>query len=471
MSALFFRRTFDMGPESPAVLIPQAKAILDAKSWQFFLAYGFGGSLCGVMALFLIGVYFWRPVLVNRVSLRLIFAISIYDFIECVLQATARSDGVSARCRATMFFSAFFGYASVYTSSSIALNLHLTLFRRGSRLYLPAYVEYLYFIVPLVVSLLHWAPPAIWAAVHGYCSAFEPIDIGTSSYIRYVVFVQLLLPLLALLFNVVTSLRVIIMLLVQQRQVNRSLQEVMQNTRKHVLCSSNSGNGTNTYALAEDDGCGYASTKATKELEVNLMVVRKFNNAAIRIALYPCAPIAWWCINLAFYVIQYSLTMTYQADVATFVRMVSLAWFSMPAIAFANFLVFVTDPALRKVVKEVQRSIVGLSKLLSKQAHGTSERKYSELYQDTVHSNLSTLCKPGTVVHVKEAGDATSSTDRSSFESDYRPPVHERPSNDGEDDMEPSARSTAVLSAYNKLIRRHPTVGNSVDANLAYSKI
>ncbi|KAJ2740800.1 hypothetical protein GGI20_005609, partial [Coemansia sp. BCRC 34301] len=405
-------RTLDLGPESPAVLVPQARAILDEKNWQFFLAYGFGGSLCGVMALFLIGVYFWRPVLVNRVSLRLIFAISIYDFIECVLQATARSNGVSAKCRATMFFSAFFGYASVYTSSSIALNLYLTLFRRGSRQYLPVYVEYLYFIVPLAVSLLHWAPPVIWAAKHGYCSAFEPVDIGTASYIRYVVFVQLLLPLLALLFNIITSFRIIIMLLLQQRQVNRSLQEVMQNTRKHVLCS-NGSNGTSTYALAEDDGCGYNSVKATKELEVNLLVVRKFNNAAIRIALYPCAPIAWWCINLAFYAIQYSLTMTYKADVATFVRMVSLAWFSMPAIAFANFLVFVTDPALRKVIKEVHRSLVGsASSLPAQQGSCTTESKYSELYQATVHSTQSTLYKKGTGVHVS---DAASSTDRSSF--------------------------------------------------------
>ncbi|KAJ2890169.1 hypothetical protein GGI21_006271 [Coemansia aciculifera] len=205
------------------------------------------------------------------------------------------------------------------------------------------------------------------------------------------------------------------------------------------------------------------------------MVVRKFNNAAIRIALYPCAPIAWWCINVVFYTIQYSLTMTYKSDVATFVRMVSLAWFTVPAIAFANFLVFVTDPALRKVINEVHRSVVGSSSsLLSvKKARVTSERKRSELYQDTVHSNHSTLFKPdNAAVQFKEAGESASSTDRSLFKSDYRPTAPERPHSDTEEEgIEPTARSTAVLNAYNDLIRRHPTVGNSVDANLVYSKI
>ncbi|KAJ2812082.1 hypothetical protein H4S07_001642, partial [Coemansia furcata] len=292
-----------------------------------------------------------------------------------------------------------------------------------------------------------------------------PVDIGTASYIRYVVFVQLLLPLLALLFNVAVSSRVIIMLLLQQRQVNRSLQEVIQNTRKHILGSS-SGNGTNTYLLAEDDGCGYTSAKATKELEVNLMVISKFNAAAIRIALYPCAPIAWWFINLAYYDIQYSLTMTYKADVETFVRMVSLAWFSMPAIAFANFLVFATDPALRKVIKEVQKSIMGISSLPTKKSRLPSGYSYTEYCQDTVHSNHSTLYRPETAVNIKELGDAASSNDDNSLESRV-----ERPNHASNIANKSSARSTAVLDAYNDLIRRHPTVGSGADANRVYSKI
>ncbi|KAJ2028761.1 hypothetical protein IWW57_002008 [Coemansia sp. S610] len=417
------------------------------------------------MALFLAGVYFWRPALVNRVSLRLIFAISIYDFIVCVLQATANSQGVSTACRATIFFSAFFGYASVYTSSSIALNLHLTLFRRGSYSYLPLYVEYLYFVVPLTVSLLHWAPPTIWAAVHGYCSAFEPVNVGTTSYIRYVVLVQLLLPLLALLFNVVVSSRVIIMLLIQQRQVNRSLREVMQNTRKHII-GRNSENGLTTFVLVEDDGSGYASAKATKELEVNLMVISKFNAAAIRIALYPCAPIAWWFINLSYYVIQYSLTMTHQADVATFVRMSRLAWFSMPAVALASFLVFATDSALRKVIKEVQKLISGPASTLAIKSHVSSSQRYPEYGHDTTYSDHATLCRPETAIYTKKLCDTASSIDASSIESGFEHASHTAPGF-----MDPSARSTAVLNAYNRLIRRHPTVGSSVDANKAYSKM
>ncbi|KAJ2001803.1 hypothetical protein H4R26_003931 [Coemansia thaxteri] len=464
-------------PENPADLIPQAMAVVKSKNWEFYLAYGFGGSLCGAMVLFLICVYLWRPVLVNRVSLRLIFAISIYDFIECALQATAQISEVSARCRATMFFSAFFGYASVYTSSSIAINLHITLMRRGGRSYLPPYVEYLYFIVPLVVALLHWAPPTIWAAVHGYCSAFSPIDTGTPAYILYVTFVQLLLPMLALLFNVIVSLRVIGMLLLQQRLVNRSLKEVMDNTRKHVLGSGSNtshddaSSDSSTRIYAEDDGCGYTSAKATKELELNLIVMRKFNSAAIRIALYPFAPIAWWLINVVYYSMQYSLTMTYKADVDRWVRMMSLAWFSMPAIAFANFLVFVTDPAFRKVIREVHKSLANLD-IFSSRGHNTASTSLdqSEFFHGSARSTFSTLQKPDVAAVRKEHGDNTSLLIRSSSESSHQPPWFEQ-SDIANTAIEPSARTTAVLTAFGEMIRRHPTVGNGANANYAYSKI
>ncbi|KAJ2491930.1 hypothetical protein IWW37_001902 [Coemansia sp. RSA 2050] len=255
------------------------------------------------------------------------------------------------------------------------------------------------------------------------------------------------------------------MLLIQQRQVNRSLREAMQNTRKHIIGRSNE-NGTSTYVLVEDDGSGYTSAKATKDLEVSLMVINKFNTAAIRIALYPCAPIAWWFINLSYYVIQYPLTMTYQADVATFVHMSSLAWFSMPAVVFANFLVFVTDPALRKAIKEVQKSVLGPASVPANKLNAASSQRRPEYSHDTIYSDHATLCRPETAIYTKKLSNTAPSIDKSSLES-----IFEHSGQNGTESIDPSVRSTAVLNAYNKLIRRHPTVGSGVDANMVYSKM
>ncbi|KAJ2172260.1 hypothetical protein GGH16_002429, partial [Coemansia sp. RSA 560] len=190
---------------------------------------------------------------------------------------------------------------------------------RSRRKYLPRYVEYLYFIVPLIVSLLHWAPPIIWAATRGYCSAFEPIEPRTPGFILYVVFVQLLLPLIALSFNIVTSMRVIFMLLSEQRKVNQTLREIMYESASQYTQSDNEK--PHISIGVDDEQIGLRSQKTRKELKSNLLVMRRFNSAVIRIALYPLAPIAWWIINAVFYGLQYPLTMTKKEDTMDWVHM------------------------------------------------------------------------------------------------------------------------------------------------------
>ncbi|KAI9499867.1 hypothetical protein BX070DRAFT_231250 [Coemansia spiralis] len=482
------------GPEDPLILIQQAVAILDSQHWKFYMAYSIGGTLCGLMALFLICVSIWRPTMVNRVSLRLIFAITVYDFIVCVIQASANSRNASARCRATIFFSSFFGYASVYTSSSIAFNLYMTLLRNTRSNYLPKYVECLYYAVPLLVALCQWLPPTIWAAVNGYCSAFEPIETGTMAYILYVVFLQLLIPLCALLFNIIVSCRVVTMLLLEQRQVNQSLREIMQQTYDRLFGTKRS----------IDNGCVMSET-VRNQLEINLLVMRKFNSAAIRIALYPCAPIAWWIINAIYYAMQYSLTMTFENDVGRWVKMASLAWFSMPAIAIANFLVFVTDPAFVKVVKEVYRHISSKSQWYRRRWTGSQKefssfnqpkdnnaRKayYSDMtmgassfdqetltgttfkqpqYKNTQRQPFAPSIADSINIGEADGGILESPVEHSSVGECTTSMFDSWPG--GETGSSATSHSTAVISPYGEMIRRHPTTGNRDDANHFYSRI
>ncbi|KAJ2817982.1 hypothetical protein IWW50_005976, partial [Coemansia erecta] len=81
LGALIAKSGDSVGLEDPSVVFQHALTILGTRQWQFYLAYSIGSVLCGFMVLFLVGVSLWRPALVNRVSLRIIFAISIYDFI------------------------------------------------------------------------------------------------------------------------------------------------------------------------------------------------------------------------------------------------------------------------------------------------------------------------------------------------------------------------------------------------------
>ncbi|KAJ1797001.1 hypothetical protein LPJ59_003407 [Coemansia sp. RSA 2399] len=513
-----------LGPENPDVLFQLAGAILSSRKWEFYSAYGVGAALCGIMTVFLLSVSIWRPTLVNRVSLRLIFAIIVYDFIVCVMQATAGSHSPSAKCRASMFFSSLFGYASVYTSSSIAVNLYMTLLRRTRREHLPAYIEYLYFAVPLLVATCQWAPPTIWASRNGYCSAFEPINTGTPAYILYVVFLELLLPLCALLFNICVSIRVIYMLILEQRSVSKSLREIMQQTHDRLF-SSTHGDELDSLNTVDGRKQSIMSEPVRKRLELNLLVMHKFNSAAIRIALYPFAPVAWWIINTLYYALQYSITMTYQGDVDRWVRMISLAWFSMPAIAIANFIVFVTDPAFIKVVKEVyvqlastiryhtRRLTGGTIKIkeseeciLTTMTGNVRYRKKSSHFSDATlgfddsnnmfgtYDNETLLpgetASPAKSKQMEAVPFTLSSTSNSSTSQNLATLESSVESSSDSDECAPSlfdapaplasgsgfresptSQTTAVMSTYGEMIRRHPTTGSGLNANRFYSKM
>ncbi|KAJ2520187.1 hypothetical protein GGI11_002355, partial [Coemansia sp. RSA 2049] len=336
---------------------------------------------------------------------------------------------------------------------------------------LPNYIEYLYYAVPLLVALFQWVPPTIWAAAHGYCSAFAPIQTGTTAYVLYVVFLQLLLPFCALLFNICVSIRVIYVLVREQQSVNKSLREIMQQTHDRLFAST-----SELDSLSGSSGRkpSIMSEPVRKRLELNLLVMRKFNSAAIRIALYPFAPIAWWIINAIYYALQYSITMTYKEDVGRWVRMASLAWFSMPAIAIANFAVFVTDPAFVKVVKEVRHY-----------SDSTLAFDDSNMFNMYCHEKLARTAEKSQQIAVPTSSAASTSNRshnnlgnleaaiESSSDDECIPSLLDAvaPETNNANRESQMSQSTAVLSTYGEMVRRHLTTGNGEDANRFYSKI
>ncbi|KAJ2766569.1 hypothetical protein IWQ56_003674, partial [Coemansia nantahalensis] len=212
--AALWRRADESEPADPMQVISLMLTLLDNNRWQVNLALALTGAASGTMVLFLLGVFLWRRSLVNRVSLRLIFAISLFDFAQCMIQTKPRQTDLG-RQRVSSFFIDFFTSSSVYLSSSIAFNLQMT-FLRKSRNPLPRYVEYLYFIVPVLAAAIQFMPQYIWAAKHGYIFTFDPIQPGTKAYLAFVTLAMMGPPTIFILYNVVTSIRVICSLYIKQ---------------------------------------------------------------------------------------------------------------------------------------------------------------------------------------------------------------------------------------------------------------
>ncbi|KAJ1932955.1 hypothetical protein FBU59_006194, partial [Linderina macrospora] len=164
---------------------------------------------------------------------------------------------------------------------------------------------------------------------------------GTKSFVVFVVCAYLLLPGLCLLYNLIIVTCVVLLLLKKQREINKTLGKI--SAESHALLASSSDGGKGVAKLHHE--------------EQRLKAARSVYNAAIRIALYPFAPLAWLCCNIAYYHIQYFITMTYKSDVPKLVSMQQMAWAAHPSIMYANFLVFVTDPSVVRVIKEVARSL------------------------------------------------------------------------------------------------------------------
>ncbi|PIA18368.1 hypothetical protein COEREDRAFT_79845 [Coemansia reversa NRRL 1564] len=341
------RRSVALGPEDPTVIVFEMYDIVDAGMWKFDMALGLTGTASGFMALFLFCVFFWRRALVNRISLRLIFFISLFDFVQCIFQIVSTIYKSQAICRVYGSFIEIFMFSSIYLSSSIAFNLQMT-FLRKSKEQLPYYTKYLYFVVPTLVATLQFAPQYIWAAKNGYCRAFDPIPPGTDRYIVYVIFVQMGIPTIFIFYNIVTSGWVIVTLYSKQRRISRALWSVTSEMQDALESTHNTGAQWSNST---------AATKLSWKDQQQLEAVRRVYRACIRIALYPLAPLTWWIIFVVYYIGQYFYTFTWKGDAKMMARFVTLNWYSSCVVALTNFVVFLTDPAVVFIMKEVRRSL------------------------------------------------------------------------------------------------------------------
>ncbi|KAJ1911726.1 hypothetical protein LPJ71_002863 [Coemansia sp. S17] len=332
-------------------MLSEGWAIIRSRDWLFNLAMGTAGGLSGLMFVFLTIVFFWRRPLVNRVSLRLIALISLFDLLHCILQTMPEVLDIT-RKRCVYFFIDFFSYGSIYLSSSIAFNLQMV-FLCKSRAPLPRYVEYLYYVVPLSVCLLHIAPQYIYAATRGWTMNGQEAVSRTPEFLLLACLGILFIPYVFVLYNIITSLLVMYSLYTKQRAITRVLNSVSRETHS-LLSSSNPSTAHDTLSAAP--ASSPSISVSPKECQ-QLKLARRVYRVSVRIALYPLAPTVGLILMSIFYLQQYFVTMTYKSDIDTFVRLTSVSFFMFPVIAFINFVIFLTDPAVLKVIAEVRHSI------------------------------------------------------------------------------------------------------------------
>ncbi|KAJ2056012.1 hypothetical protein GGH13_007669 [Coemansia sp. S155-1] len=398
-------RKFIPGPEDPSEMLSEGTAILKSRNWLFNLATGTAGGLSGLMFVFLAAVFFWRRPLVNRVSLRLIALISLFDLLYCILQAVPKVQDVT-HLRCSLFFIDF-SFGSIYLSSSIAFKLQMV-FLRKSRAPLPRYVEYLYYAMPLSVCLLHIAPQYIYAATRGWTMNGQDTVSRTPKFLLLACLGILLIPYVFVLYNIITSLLVMYSLYTKQRVITRVLNSVSRETHS-LLSGSNPNNAQDTLSAASASS---PSISASPKERQQLKLARRVYRVSVRIALYPLAPTVGLILLSIFYLQQYFVTLKYKSDVNTYVWLTTVSYFMFPVIAFINFVIFLTDPAVLKVIAEVRHSI-----------------RFKMGRSDNFKSSGSGLHSPGRVVDKKasvtisESGvmSETMQADSSSLISTYDP--------------------------------------------------
>ncbi|KAJ2335886.1 hypothetical protein GGI00_001129, partial [Coemansia sp. RSA 2681] len=343
-------RKFTPGPEDPSEMLAEGDAVIRSRYWLFNLALGVAGGLSGLMFVFLAVVFIWRRSLVDRVSLRLIALISLFDLLHCILQTNSKIMSLSGY-RCLFFFIGFFSYGSIYLSSSIAFNLQM-IFLRKSRSPLPRYAEYLYYIVPLTVCILQFAPQYIYAATRGWRINGENVVSRTPEYILVAWFGILLVPYIFVLYNVVTSMLAMYSFYTKQRAITRVLNSVSHETKGLLSGSSPSTAQDNLPASASR-----TSISVSPKERQQLKLPRNIYKVSIRIALYPMAPLFCLVLYTIYFVKQYFLTFTYRSDIIDYVWLTTMGYFIFPGIVFINFAIFLTDPAVVKVIAEVRRTI------------------------------------------------------------------------------------------------------------------
>ncbi|KAJ1721795.1 hypothetical protein LPJ53_003708 [Coemansia erecta] len=452
--AQLLKRSIPVGPEDPAAMSMIVHDEMGKNLWRFFALLYTSAVLSGSMVVFLIAAFIWRRSVVNRVSLRLIFAMSLCDFIQSMVSYKNMHLKNAVECRTGGFFVDYTTASSIYLSSSIAFNLHMV-FLRKSRKPLPKYTEILYYVVPLTVALFQFAPQYIWTAKNGFCYTFDPVPAGTKSYILHVIFAYELIPGIFVFYNLITSTRVIITLYMRQRKVSRALHEASHETR--LLLNGPSGESEEKDGNVSSGGKrrGSLSSKDVRQLKA----VRKVYRACMRIALYPIVPLWWWVSQAIFYWCQYPLNMTFRWHASLMLKLMYISWTTFSAVIILNFAVFVTDPSILNVMKEVRKSIL--------QRLGRLDRSH-EFNVEGSHDALNTIKhKQQGVVITEHTDSGTIHTDSGSMDSGD---LAKYKIQEGSPEYSPSAleENGSITTAYasfddDALIRRARAPGNIED--------
>ncbi|KAJ2614781.1 hypothetical protein H4S08_001541 [Coemansia sp. RSA 1365] len=133
-----------------------------------------------------------------------------------------------------------------------------------------------------------------------------------------------------------------------QRRISKTLWSVASEVQDALESSNNTGAQWSNST---------AATKLSWKDQQQLEAVRRVYRACIRIALYPLAPLTWWILIVIYYIGQYFYTLTWKSDAKMMARYMTLNWYTSCVVALTNFVVFLTDPAVIFIIKEVHRSL------------------------------------------------------------------------------------------------------------------
>ncbi|KAJ2809989.1 hypothetical protein H4S07_002937, partial [Coemansia furcata] len=139
----------------------------------------------------------------------------------------------------------------------------------------------------------------------------------------------------------------------KQRAITRVLNSVSRESMG-LLNGSNPNTAQDNISVVSASN---ASISVSPKERQQLKLAQRIYKVSVRIALYPLAPMVGLILLSIFYLQQYFVTLTYKSDVNTFVWLMTMSYFKFPVIAFLNFVIFLTDPAMLKVITEVRRSI------------------------------------------------------------------------------------------------------------------
>ncbi|KAJ2374429.1 hypothetical protein IW150_003107 [Coemansia sp. RSA 2607] len=281
-----------------------------------------GIALSAFIVVFLLIALVFRFSVASRVSLRLIWLANLFYCLNCIIVTFTPLTNFSA-CIASTFFANFFEFAGIYLTASIVMNLQLKFLRRSVRP-LSKYASFLYFFVPLLIATLHLVPQYIYSAVKGTCTFANEYQPETTQYVVYNVFAVIVIPGIFIMYSAITSFTIIIALIRRRRAVSSAIK---------VSLSKVTEQQTDPVVL--------------KEI-VQLHAIRSVYSGAIRIALYPFAPLVWLvlrCVELGLKNnVPESSSDAYRLLSGTYVGTVV-----MPVFIFAGFALFLFDPVFSQL--------------------------------------------------------------------------------------------------------------------------